>query len=101
MDTNSFSSYTEHRTGAEIDRLLHHGHWIPVTKGFTQRYVDEHFPGWSWNDLMAIWRAAGIVVRPAGGAPLQCDERVAAMHFSGPGNWLIEWRDGAVTTSGG
>lgn len=36
----------EHRTGVELDRLLHYGHCIPANRGYTAAYVNEHFPGW-------------------------------------------------------
>ena len=82
--------YAESRTGEEISRLLHYGHIIPVRRGLTADYVDRHFPGWTWNALMDVWRAAGIVVRTPGGIP-DCDPRVRAVHFTDAEHVHVEW----------
>jgi hypothetical protein len=97
MSDPTWNEYGEHRTGIEVDRLLHYGHIIPVSHGYTTEYVAEHFPGWTWNQLMAIWRAAGVVVRSGVGGPPSCDRRVKAIHFDGPDSFAIEWLDGTVT----
>jgi hypothetical protein len=95
--THYWQEYAEHRTGIEVHKLLHYAHFIPVGNGRTQAYVAEHFPGWTWNELMAVWQAAGIVrTSPAGGPPA-CHERVKAIHFNGPTSFAVEWLDGHVT----
>ena len=99
MNHSNWNEYAEHRTGVDIQNLLHYGHIIPVRRGLTQNYVAEHFPGWTWNELMAVWQAAGIEVRSDAGGPPSCDERVKAVHFNGPGYFAVEWSDGTVTTS--
>jgi len=99
MIDDHWREYAERRTGAELDRLLHYGHWIPVIRGYTAEYVDEHFPGWTWNTLMLIWRAAGIVVKSEVGGPLRCDGRVKAVYFNGPDSFAVEWIDGTITRS--
>ena len=53
-------------------------------------YVDRHFPGWTWNALMDVWRTAGIVVRTPGGIP-DCDPRVRAVHFTDAEHVNVEW----------
>ena len=91
--------YGEHRTGLQMDRLLHHGHVIPVTRGFTRDHVDQHFPGWTWNDLLEVCRAADLLApdRPRG-APFACREQVKAVHFNSPRSLAVEWLDGTVTS---
>ena len=42
--------------------MLHFGHIIPVSKGWTREHVNSHFPGWTWNQLIAVCMAAQIVV---------------------------------------
>ena len=97
--SNEWQGYKEHRTREELQALLRHGHYIPACRGWTREYVDKHYPGWTWNELMEIWRAAGIVVRRPGGAPPACDIRVKAIHFNGPRSFAVEWEDGTVTRS--
>lgn len=95
MSSIDYSQFAEHRTGAEINELLHHGHPIPVGRGITQSYVTEHYPGWSWNSLMSVWRNAGIVVSTPGGIPA-CDPEVKAVHFSDDESFVVEWVDEAT-----
>ena len=87
VDTSQFA---EHRTREELNSLLHFGHIIPVSKGWTKKHVDSHFPGWTWNQLIDICMAAQIVVR-RGGAPPKCDDRVAIFHFSSDTEFFVEW----------
>lgn len=101
MAKDIFAGYAEHRTGAEIQNLLHHGHCIPVLRGFTRAHVAEHFPGWTWNGILAVCRAASIVdPQSGGGSPLRCDPRVRVFHFTNEQVFAVEWDDGTVTASG-
>lgn len=98
MTEDAFAEYAEHRTGAAMQRLLHHGHWIPVLRGYTAAYVAKHFPGWSWNGLLAVCRAADIIdPRSGGGGPLRCNPRVRAVHFTNERAFAVEWNDGTVS----
>lgn len=88
--------YAEHRTRDELNELLHHRHVTPVSRGWTRDHVEQRFPGWDWNSLMAIWRDAGVVVRSPAGGPPKCDPRVQAIHFNGPDSFAVECLDGTV-----
>lgn len=90
------NGFRMHRTGQQISDLLKYGHIIPISKGYTKNYVAEKFPGWNWNELMAVWRAAGIVVGGAGGMPT-CDARVESVSFNGPDDLAVQWTDGSTT----
>lgn len=100
MSDRDFSRYDEHRSGAEMQRLLHHGHWVPVLRGYTRAYVEQHFPGWTWNRLLDVCRSAGIVDPASGGdRPLRCDDCVVQFHFTDRRSFAVEWDDGTVSTS--
>lgn len=83
------------RSREEIAELLRFGHPIPVGKGYNRRYVADRYPGWTWNELMAVWRAAGILV-PVG-SMLTCDDRAEFVRFTGPKAWEVHWSDGSAT----
>ena len=70
------SHFREHRTLDECKLLLHYGHVIPICHGYTATFVAENYPGWTWNELVQVFVAAGIFVN-RGGAPATCDDRVA------------------------
>lgn len=88
--------YRENRTRAEIDRLLHYGHAIPISHGFTAEYVSGNYPGWSWNQLISALTAAGVLVR-RGGSPSACHPEVVRVQFDSEWSWRVEWTDGCVT----
>ncbi|MEP7115673.1 MAG: hypothetical protein ABI862_20580 [Ilumatobacteraceae bacterium] len=87
------SNFREHLTLVDCKRLLHHGHVIPICHGYTAEFVVAHYPGWTWNQLVEVFVAAGIFVN-RGGAPATCDNRVAMFHFSGKAEFLVEWVGG-------
>ena len=35
-----------------IRELSNFAHWIPMMHGYTDEYMKEIYPGWSWNDLI-------------------------------------------------
>jgi hypothetical protein len=67
------------------------------SSGLHGRAYAEHFPGWSWNELLAVCKAAGIVAGSGTGAPLRCDPRVRVFHFTDARKFAVEWNDGTVT----
>lgn len=88
------------RTRRELATLLQYVHWIPVSRGFHQDYVNRHFPGWTWNALLAVLRPTGSV-QSQGGAPAKCHPEVRLVFFTDPSSWAVEWVDGTVTRSSG
>lgn len=89
-------SYREVRTREQLNKLLHYGHIIPISRGLTTKYVGEHYPGWTWNALIRVLSAADVYVGQ-GGAPPHCDDRVVRVHFDSHETWRVEWADGRVT----
>jgi len=43
-----------HLSAKQIKELIHYGHLIPMSRGITQKYVEENFPGWEWNDIVPV-----------------------------------------------
>lgn len=96
MSGDTFASFREHRTREELDGLLHYAHFIPVSRGFHDDYVAEHYPGWTWNELIYILRTAGVVI-DRGGTPPMCDPRVRAVHWTDATTFAVEWEDSSPT----
>ncbi len=94
MNDVDVSGFREHLTLDDCKRLLHYSHWIPINRGYTATFVAEHFPGWTWNELVRVFVAAGIFVN-RGGSPATCDDRVVMFHFSSPTDFYVEWLGGA------
>ena len=43
-----------HLSAKQIKELIHYRHLIPMSRGRTQKYVEENFPGWEWNDIVPV-----------------------------------------------
>lgn len=93
-----FEEFAEHRSADELARFLHHIHWIPQSRGLTDAFVDEHFPGRTWQGLVMVLKAAGIFVG-RGGSPPRLMPTVTMLHFSDATRWAVEWSDGVVTST--
>lgn len=93
-----WDAYVEHRTGAQLDKLLSYGHAIPVGKGYTEKHVNENFPGWGWTGLIEVFKAADIFVA-RGGSPPRSHPTVKAIHFTDAKTWAVEWLSGEITRS--
>ena len=46
---------------AEIAKILHYVHPIPVGKGFTREFLNTNHPGWKLGDLMKWFEEAEII----------------------------------------
>lgn len=90
--------FDQARARVDLNRLLHYGHPIPFGRGWMRKFVSENYPGWTWNELVAVLGAAGVIVP---GIPPRSHPGVGAVHFSHDGSWLVEWEDGRVTRGGG
>jgi len=53
-------------TADDVRLLAHFGHAIPIMKGFTLEYVNTHYPGWSWSQLVNTLKRAGLYAKNEG-----------------------------------
>lgn len=82
--------FTEHRTREELNRLLHYGHFIPVGRGYTAKYVEQNYPGWRWNELIRMLRMGGVIQKTEGDM-LRCDPKVRSVRFGRGSRFVVEW----------
>ena len=90
-----YERFEMHLTRAQVDRVLHYTHWIPNTRGFTKKFLDEHYPGWTLAAFIGVFDAADIRVRtepcsPHGG---KCHWKVKALHFNTADDVVVEWNE--------
>ena len=85
-------------TRAHVDKVLHYTHWIPIGKGFTQKFLALEYPGWSLGQLVGLFDDAGIRIPPsenegASGAPHggRCHWQVEAFYFSNATTYHVVW----------
>ncbi len=90
--------YIYSKSRPDLNDLLRHGHIIPVSRAYTSAYVEKYYPGWTWNRLIAVFRAADVM-DGGGGAPPRCKQEVVRVEFDGQGRWRVEWEGGRVTQS--
>jgi len=40
-----------------------YAHWIPALRGISQEFINRHYPGWDWNEILPVLVKKGIVKR--------------------------------------
>jgi hypothetical protein len=86
-----------------LAKLIHYDHSIPLGHGFSQRYVDEHLPGWRWGEVIGLVHASDVWLGHCAGPDARgfttstVRPTVRALHFTSPTEWLVEWDDGWVS----
>lgn len=50
-------------TPDQIRAFLQHLHFIPVSRGYTELWMDLYAPGWTTADLVVALRRAGAIKR--------------------------------------
>ena len=87
------SRFALHLDRAAIDEVCHHTHWIPNSKGITQKFFSKNYPGWTIGAMMAVFTAAGVLVRDGKGSPYggRCHWKVRTLHLTSHEDFLVEW----------
>lgn len=99
--------FAEVRSFDEVQGLLRYAHFIPRTRGLTAKYVESKWPGRTFNGLVDVFTAAGLLtfVSPLGalihesgvvqeGNDLTDFRRIL---FNDMTEWAVEWPDGSWT----
>ena len=73
-----------------IDRIMHFAHFIPVKKGLHQKYIDDKYPGWSWNQMVHLLKDAGVLIERAGGGS-RCHWKLECLYVNKQFETTIEW----------
>lgn len=81
-DDRRFRIFAHHFSREQVAKILRYTHWIPASRGLTQKMMETDFPGHSFNELLEIFHVAGISVPSPVGGPMSLDPRVAALHFT-------------------
>ena len=81
-DDRRFRTFAHHFSREQVAKILRYTHWIPGSRGLTQKMMAADFPGHSFNNLLEVFHVAGISVPSPVGGPMTLDPRVAAVHFT-------------------
>jgi len=46
-----------------LRKITGYAHWIPGLRGISEEYINRHYPGWRWNDILPVLIKKGIVKR--------------------------------------
>ena len=85
-------------TRFDIDRILHFFHPIPLKHGWHQRHLDDHYPGWEWNAMIAMLRNAEVLIKRTGGS--RCHWKLKQLTYTSPTDVQVDW-DPDVTADDG
>ena len=48
---------------ADLEGIMHYGHWIAVFKGLHEKFVEDNYPGYTWASLIRELRERDVLVR--------------------------------------
>ena len=48
---------------ADLEGIMHYGHWIAVFKGLHEKFVADTYPGYTWASLLRALRERDVLVR--------------------------------------
>ena len=48
---------------ADLEGIMHYGHWIAVFKGLHEKFVADNYPGYTWASLIGELRERDVLVR--------------------------------------
>jgi len=48
---------------ADLEGIMHYGHWIAVFKGLHEKFVADNYPGYTWASLIRELRERDVLVR--------------------------------------
>lgn len=102
-------AFAEDRSFDEVKRLLHYAHLIPRMKGLTTQHIDTYWPGHTFNGLVDLFTAAGIltfvspmgaIITPESGVVQEGNDLTdfRRILFNDTNDWAVEWPDGSWTT---
>lgn len=46
---------------SQLSEISNFAHWIPITRGYHQDFLEKKYPGWDWNDLLPVLLEAKLV----------------------------------------
>jgi hypothetical protein len=46
-----------------LRKITGYAHWLPALRGISQEFINRHYPGWDWNDILPVLVKKGIVKR--------------------------------------
>jgi len=45
----------------EIRDITQYAHWIPIVRGYHHDFIEERYPGWSWNQFLPVLHKAKLL----------------------------------------
>lgn len=98
-----YAHFAHHLAARQIADILGRTHWIPICRGLTGEWVAQHHPGHTFNELIGVFNAAGVVgpLSSRGGPPRPI-AGLFAIHFDSVESFAVELRgnDGRSSTVG-
>lgn len=83
----------------DVDRILHYTHPIPNSRGLTQPFLNQNYPGGTLQKFMAVFKEAKILL-PGGSVGGRCHWKVKYLYYSSRTVFYVQW-DNDVTEDDG
>ena len=80
-------------TRRDIDRILHHAHFIPVSKGITKKFITENYSGWALGEFKEVFDSAKILVVRQTGCGWRFHWNLKELVINGDLNVDVVWNE--------
>lgn len=79
-------------TRDDVSAVLRYTHVYPNLHGYTQRFFQKNYPGYSLGVFMPIFQAAGILTKEGSSAPGgRCKDRLHTIYFNSVNSFYVQW----------
>jgi len=85
-------------TRDDVAMVLRYTHVYPNLHGYTTKFFEKNYPGYSLAIFMRIFTAAGILTKEGTGTPGgRCKDRLHTIYFNSSTSFYVQWDDSPVT----
>lgn len=79
-------------TRADVTMVLRYSHVYPNLHGYTQRFFQKNYPGYSLGIFMRVFQTAGILTKDDSTSPAgRCKDRLHTIYFNSESSFYVHW----------
>jgi hypothetical protein len=86
-------------TRDDVAMVLRYTHVYPNLHGYTRKFFEKNYPGYSLQIFMEIFTAAGILTKKGTGTPGgRCKDRLHTIYFNSRSSFYVQWDNSPLSS---